>query len=117
MTKTTVKATCPNCGDIATDIEKFVLRLPEGILEGTGEYRFTCPKCEKIVLKTASSIIVKLLSTAGAHVEFYSFPLEVMERPLEGKGNIISLDDIIDLHFDLEKNEEAWLRKMDSNGE
>lgn len=66
--KITVKATCPECGDISTDISNVVLYLLKESDDKIGQYRFLCPKCKTIVLKNANSATINLLSTAGTYI-------------------------------------------------
>lgn len=119
MKRTTVRATCPSetCGDIRTDIENVVLRLPEGGIIVEGQYRFICPNCHTIVLKTASPSTISLLTTAGAKTEYYTPSLEILERPTESSAEPISLDDLIDLHLEIERDEEAWISQMKNRTE
>lgn len=92
--RTTVKTLCPECGDIRTSIDNVVLRLPADNPGANGEYRFTCPTCNKIVLKDASQNIISILTDAGAKIELYTPPLELLERPIDG---VLSVDGLIDL--------------------
>lgn len=110
---TTVKCTCPDCGDVATSTDKVVVRFREGTdgIEG-GQYRFTCPKCGRIVLKDTAFNIISLLTASGCRIETWTPPIEIMERPLEDAHPAISLDDVIDLHFQLDTNEEEWFNRL-----
>lgn len=116
MKRTTVRATCNKCGDVSTTIENVTLRILEGSNDQIGQYRFICPECKMIILKTADPGTISLLSSSGAKREYYNPSLEILEHPSEG-GAIISLDDIIALHFDLEEHEEAWMGRMENNSE
>lgn len=108
---TTVRCTCPDCGDVQTVITNITVRLFEGRKDRDGEYRFICPSCHKIVLKPAPLNILNLLYSSGAPTEIVEPPLELLERPREEDAAPISLDDIIDLGLALE-DDEAWMRKL-----
>lgn len=112
--KVIVKATCPTCGDISLPIDKIVLHILEGSNDEVGQYRFICPNCKTIVLKTTTSDTLALLLSSGAQKEYYNLSLEIFEHPKEEDAEVISLNDIIDLHFDLEENEEAWMSRIEN---
>jgi hypothetical protein len=95
--RTVVKCTCPDCGDVQTTAGAITLRLAEG--EATGQYRFNCPQCNTIVLKSASETIVNLLKAAFVKIETVELPLELMERPLDGT---LDPDAIIDFQLAVE---------------
>lgn len=113
---TVIRATCPDCGDVRTDVGHVTLRfISETEFEGA-EYRFVCPECHKIVLKPASHETAVLLYSSGVAVERYEPPLEIMERPPEDEGQVITLDDVLDLCLALEQDEEGWIEKMKNRG-
>lgn len=95
---TTIKATCPDCGDIRVWDTQVVVRVCVDNQEGS--YRFTCPVCHKIVLKEASAAIVALLRTSGVTVEEWKLPVELWEPHPEGPT--ITLDDVLAFHEQLE---------------
>jgi hypothetical protein len=110
---TVIKATCNlGCGDVKTTSDEIVLRLQNGQEDGEAEYRFICPKCKKIVLKTCSWNIVAVLLDSKCKIERYDLPLELLERPKEEDAEPISLDDVIDLGLNLQQNEKGWMEKM-----
>lgn len=114
MTK--IRATCPDCGDVSLTSSKVTVRILEGSDGNVGQYRFVCPGCNKIVLKEAESRILALLTAADdINIEMYSLPIELLERPHEDAAEPITADEIIDLHFQLE-NEEEWMRKLIQGG-
>lgn len=110
--RTTVKATCQKCGDITLTIDDVVVRTLVGHeRDDQGhQYRFRCPTCHEINLKETSYYVISTLIAAGVKQERWDLPLEIMERP-EDEHPPISLDDIIDLHMELE-NDEEWMRKL-----
>lgn len=112
VVRTSVKATCVSCGDISLTTDDVVVRLLVGweTLQDGHQYRFRCPRCNEINVRQTSLYIVNLLLTAGVHSEIWDHPLEVLERPDDDMPPL-NLDDVIDLHFDLE-DEEAWINRM-----
>lgn len=108
--RTTVRATCPDCGDIVITSDQVTLRLMHG--EGSGHYRFICPQCSKITLKVASETIVNLLKQADVKEEYWELPLELMERPTSGT---LEEDDIID--FNLAADDGTLFDKITKRGQ
>lgn len=108
MAVTTIRATCPECGDIQTNTGNVVVRVMKDNEDEFPQYRFRCPKCSKIVLKETTPEIVDVLVTSGCKKEVWSYSDEVWERP--PSGPVISLDDVIDLHYELE--DENWIDKL-----
>lgn len=88
---TTIRATCPDCGDIKFGAERFTIRTRRGV--PGGQYRFMC-SCGKIVVKDASESIIQTLRDAYVKEEIWELPLEFIERPEEGT---LAEDDLIDL--------------------
>lgn len=70
--------------------EDIVLHVSD---EGEGKYQFSCPSCRADVEKEADPKIVALLVSAGVHVAEAS--------PPTGAEPAFTLDDLIDLHFEL----------------
>ena len=109
---TSVRCTCPDCGDIQTVISNITLRLFEGRKDIDGEYRFICPSCNKIVLKHAPVNIINLLYSSGAPTEVVEPPLELLERPRPEDAAPIDIDDILELGLALHEDEEGWWQRM-----
>lgn len=109
---TSVRCTCPDCGDIQTVISNITLRLFEGRKDIDGEYRFVCPSCNKIVLKHAPINIINLLYSSGAPTEVVEPPLELLERPRPDDAPPINIDDVLDLGLALHEDEEGWWQRM-----
>ena len=84
---TTIKVTCPECGDI--DLTPIDLQLT--VTAEWATYEFTCSECGDGVSKPADSEIVDLLSSAG--VPSLVIPREAFERH---RGPSISYDDLLD---------------------
>ena len=91
---TTVRAQCPECGDVKLQIHDLTVRVC--LDERThGAYRFRCPHCDQTVSRDASPRIVDLLVSAGAPREIWRWPAELAERP---DGPALTPDDLLDLH-------------------
>lgn len=104
---TTIRATCSfGCGDIKVSDKDMVVRTAIG--ENHGQYRFLCPQCKKLVIKKASSRIVEVLTSSGVKHERFHLPLELLEHP--DNAPVISLDDVLNLHEELQ--EENWFDKL-----
>jgi hypothetical protein len=63
---TTIRTTCPRCGEVDMGPEAILLSVQRGGSEGT--YRFVCPECLGPVEKRADRKIVALLVSAGVDV-------------------------------------------------
>jgi predicted RNA-binding Zn-ribbon protein involved in translation (DUF1610 family) len=109
---TTIRTTCPRCGEVDMGPEAISLSVRSSGREGS--YRFTCPRCADAVEKRADRKIVALLVSAGVDLEprgsaemseslFDQEPMEAVE-PLEHAmdGPAFSIDDVIEFHFLLE---------------
>lgn len=107
---TTIRTTCPRCGEVDMGPESILLSVMQGGREGT--YRFTCPTCYDAVEKRADRKIVALLVSAGVDVA----AREQLEDDTESlfdadefdprgklpRGPAFSVDDLIDFHFRLQ---------------
>ena len=109
---TTIRTTCPRCGEVDMGPEAILLQVARGGREGT--YRFTCPTCMDAVEKRADRKIVALLVSAGVDVasrgtiteEAVREPESLFEEeelldPLDRRpdGPPLTIDDLIDFHF------------------
>jgi predicted RNA-binding Zn-ribbon protein involved in translation (DUF1610 family) len=109
---TTIRTTCPRCGEVDMGPEAISLSVRSSGREGS--YRFTCPRCDDAVEKRADRKIVALLVSAGVDLEprsgselneslFDQEPMESFE-PIEQamQGPAFTIDDVIEFHFLLE---------------
>jgi hypothetical protein len=109
---TTIRTTCPRCGEVDMGPEAISLSVRASGREGS--YRFTCPRCDDAVEKRADRKIVALLVSAGVDLEprgsseptdtlFDQEPVGTAE-PLEHAmaGPAFTTDDVIEFHFLLE---------------
>ncbi|HZP89752.1 MAG TPA: hypothetical protein VFC04_02005 [Actinomycetota bacterium] len=112
---TTIRTTCPRCGEVDMGPESILLSVMQGGREGT--YRFTCPTCSDAVEKRADRKIVALLVSAGVdvatHEEFEPrTPSLFDEEPagVDPRGPLpdapkLTIDDLIDFHFHLQDDD------------
>lgn len=114
---TTIRTTCPRCGEVDMGPESILLSVTRGGREGT--YRFTCPTCLDDVEKRADRKIVALLVSAGVDVASQAEagkwtgidtgslfdpddPMEEVDpRGKLPDGPAFTIDDLIDFHFRL----------------
>jgi len=107
---TTIRTTCPRCGEVDMGPQAILLSVTQGGREGT--YRFTCPTCFDAVEKRADRKIVALLVSAGVDVAgrgeertatmFDEEPMETVDpRDRLPEGPPFNIDDLIDFHFRL----------------
>ncbi|MEP7032942.1 MAG: hypothetical protein ABI879_03070 [Actinomycetota bacterium] len=122
---TTIRTTCPRCGEVDMGPEAILLQVVRGGREGT--YRFTCPTCMDAVEKRADRKIVALLVSAGVDVASRGTITEEAERdpaerlfeepeqflhPLDRlpEGPRLTADDLIDFHFRLQ--DDAYIQEF-----
>jgi predicted RNA-binding Zn-ribbon protein involved in translation (DUF1610 family) len=108
---TTIRTTCPRCGEVDMGPESILLRVVRGGREGT--YRFTCPTCMDDVEKRADRKIVALLVSAGVDVAARGVTPTLFDddadegeayapaRPPAPGAPAFTIDDVIDFHFRL----------------
>lgn len=107
---TTIRTTCPRCGEVDMGPESILLSVGRGGREGT--YRFTCPTCMDDVEKRADRKIVALLVSAGVDVASRGPAFDdqtdlesVLEPDPRGPlpdGPALTIDDLIEFHFQLQ---------------
>lgn len=103
----TVRATCPDCGDIqlrSTDVKARVC-----VDDHSGSYAFRCPSCAKATAKPAESRIVQLLVSAGSPLTMWRQPLELSE-PHDGPA--FTHDQLTSFHRLLETRD--WYSRLAS---
>jgi hypothetical protein len=112
---TTIRTTCPRCGEVDMGPEANSLAVRSNGREGS--YRFTCPSCEDDVEKRADRKIVALLVSAGvdiAHSEMDAgfapalFDDEEDVEQREPPAPRFTADDLIEFHYLLE--DESYIR-------
>ncbi|MGQ7296907.1 hypothetical protein [Quadrisphaera sp. KR29] len=94
---TTIKASCPTCGDV--ELTPPQVRLVVCTVAEWSFYAFGCPRCVEEVRKHATDDVVRLLTTGGVPAERWSVPAEALE---EHTGPSIGWDDVLDFTLALE---------------
>lgn len=102
---TTIKATCPSCGEIDLTAEDILLRI--GGSKSANTYGFSCPTCTDFVEKPADERIVRLLLSGGVMPVLVHVPAEVLEHRT---GPPISHDDLLAFHEMLDRDD--WLDEL-----
>lgn len=92
-----IRGNCPNCHDVSlTASDVTVLTIGPSDDNQTLWYRFNCPLCKQINMKTCSPKLFKALYQYGCEHLILSSPMiEILNL-----GEITS-DEIIDFHFAL----------------
>jgi hypothetical protein len=103
---TTIRATCPRCGEVEMGAQAILLSVREA--DGEGTYSFTCPVCHGTVEKPADRKVVMLLLSAGVDVSNAAALFQ--EEELRPGGPPLTADDLIDFHFLLER--EDWFSRL-----
>lgn len=88
---TTIKASCPVCGDI--ELTPVQLRLVVATAAERSFYSFRCTTCTDEIRKPADEEIVALLISGGVKPERWVIPSEALE---EHPGAALSYDDVLD---------------------
>ena len=87
----TIRASCPDCGDVELTTADVKVRVC--LDDDRGEYRFTCPVCSMVIVKPAEHRTIDLLVASGVHMDTWTLPAELFETR---SGRQISHDDILD---------------------
>jgi len=106
MTSEIIEVRCPNCGRV--EIEAQEIRLCVEMSKRAGWqptstrafYGLACPECDEYFTREADAFTAELLMRA--HVWIFSwYPSAEFVEP-RPEGPPLRLDDLIDLHFELE---------------
>jgi ribosomal protein S28E/S33 len=101
---TTIKATCPTCGDVDLTPSDVTVTVARAL--GWSTYTFRCAGCADAVCKPADDEVVQLLTGAGVRVERLDIPVEFLEsRVLARTAGPMTRDDLLDFAL--------WLRASD----
>lgn len=90
---TTIKATCPDCGEVDLTAEDILLRI--GAMRDANTYGFSCPSCGCFVEKPADERVVRLLLSGGVIPMLVHVPAEALEPHA---GPPINHDDLLEFH-------------------
>jgi hypothetical protein len=99
---TTIKASCPTCGEVALTPPDIELRVDRSDDQGSS-YAFTCPRCLSVVRKPADERIVRLLVGGGVAVIDETPPV----RRARFDHPPITYDDLLDFHTLLQQD--GWV--------
>jgi rRNA maturation protein Nop10 len=102
---TTIRATCPTCGEVELTPDDIELRVCSFAPAST--YSFDCPVCHSAVQKPADDRVIQLLISGGVSVIAWAMPEEASELRA---GPPISIDDVLDFHLLLEKQD--WFDQL-----
>jgi predicted RNA-binding Zn-ribbon protein involved in translation (DUF1610 family) len=101
---TTIKATCPMCGDV--DLTPRDVHVTVARTMGWATYEFDCPTCHDTITKKADDEVVHLLAGAGVQIDRVEVPDEVIEEMLIAEtGTALTNDDLLDFAL--------WLAQTD----
>ncbi len=92
---TTIKATCPTCGEVALTPDEVELWIDRGARDDSF-YAFTCPACLCVVRKPADERVIRLLTSGG--VEVRDVAPAAPPRPPRFDGPAFTHDDLLDFH-------------------
>jgi predicted RNA-binding Zn-ribbon protein involved in translation (DUF1610 family) len=102
---TTIKATCPDCGEVDLTANDILLRI--GASKAVNTYAFSCPDCSEFIQKSADDRVVRLLLSGGVVPVPVHVPAEALEIH---DGPSITHDDLIDFHQLLKTDD--WLDQV-----
>ncbi len=101
---TTIRATCPTCGEVALTPEEIDLRVDEQGDESF--YAFDCPACYSNVRKPADDRVVALLLSGGVEKRFVEPEGPQPRFPYPP----LTYDDLLDFHALLETD--GWFELL-----
>lgn len=103
-----IRGSCPTCGDVEMAACDVTVRVETET--SRGEYSFSCPLCNDMVIKETSERTIDLLVAAGVKTTRYSQPKE--KRNPKDPRKPISHDDILDAHNFME-DDTAWRQALE----
>ena len=93
---TTIKATCPTCGEV--ELTPADVSLMVCTRAALSYYAFHCPTCAQEVRKPADDHVVSLLVSGGISPTVWDLPAEALE---ERDGPRLTYDDLLDFALHL----------------
>jgi predicted RNA-binding Zn-ribbon protein involved in translation (DUF1610 family) len=102
---TTIKASCPSCGEVDLTAEDIVLRITA--IPTSNTYGFSCPACGRFVEKPADERIIRLLLSGGVVPVVVNVPAEILEAR---EGPPITHDDLLTFHELLQDDD--WFSEL-----
>jgi predicted RNA-binding Zn-ribbon protein involved in translation (DUF1610 family) len=100
MAVTTIKATCPMCGEVELTPPDIALVVASHA--PLSYYAFICPNCHDEVRKPADDHVVSLLISGGVHATMWDVPAEALEPH---PGPRIDYDDLLDFALVLARDD------------
>lgn len=94
---TTIKTTCPNCGDVELGVEDLTAMVCS--TTQSASYAFRCPSCGAAVSKPTGRRVVDVLVSSGVTLRTWKLPEELIERH---EGPPIAESDVEALLVELE---------------
>ena len=77
---TTIRTTCPSCGDVELTVDDVGLEMAVGAAEG--RYRFDCPFCGATQRRPASRRVVSVLLATGVAYEIVATASPITEEEI-----------------------------------
>jgi hypothetical protein len=102
---TTIKATCPSCGEVELTPDDIELRVCTHA--PASYYVFGCPTCTKAIQKPADDRVIQLLISGGVRAIVWELPDEILEPHA---GSQLTHDDLLDFHLLLEQPD--WFESL-----
>jgi predicted RNA-binding Zn-ribbon protein involved in translation (DUF1610 family) len=103
----TIRASCPDCGDVEFTSEDVQVRVSGH--DGSGSYAFPCPRCSVTVVKAAEARTIDLLVASGVVTVDEPMPAPIEPRP--ETGDPLTHDDLVRFH-DLLHADESWFSEL-----
>jgi hypothetical protein len=88
---TTIRTTCEICGDVELTTSDIALELVGSGDEGT--YRYTCPSCDTVQRRPASSRVVSILLATGVSYEISIGATPLTESEIDDFVSMLDTDD------------------------
>ena len=88
-----IRATCSDCGDVELRSRDLTVRVCKQTQSSS--YRFRCPACAMIEVRSAQDHVVNALLAAGVRYTQWNLPAELAEPHA---GEAITHDDVLDFH-------------------
>ncbi len=95
---TTIKTSCPVCGDV--ELTPAQMRLVVCTRSDWSFYAFQCDTCQDEIRKPADDEVGTLLVSGGVVAEQWVIPAEALE---DHEGPVIAYDDVLDFALQLDR--------------
>lgn len=106
---TTIRATCPTCGDIELGVADLTALLCS--TNQAASYSFRCPRCRLLVTKQTGRKVVDVLVSSGVELRTWHMPAELDEVH---HGPPLSAGDVVLLREDLGRRD--WYERLVAAG-